>query len=186
MSKENMEAAKKAALPIKLLALDVDGVLTDGSIIYTSGQEEQKVFHAKDGLAIAAARKAGLKVAIITGRASWMVRHRAEELGIAYLYENCKEKTIALQDICEKETISLEEIAYMGDDLNDLGALHRVGLPMAPADACEEVLDAALFVASKGGGRGAVREAVEHLLKAKGLWERLLNAYLAEQQASGQ
>ncbi len=171
---------------VKLLALDVDGVLTDGRIIYTSEGWEVKNFNAKDGLGLAAARLLGLKLAVITGRTSEMVRQRIKELGIHHLYEGCKNKSLALEAICKEENIEPSEVAYIGDDLNDLGILQAVGLPMAPQDACREVLETALFVSSRPGGRGAVRECVELILKEQHRWEKLISFYENERYENKQ
>lgn len=171
---------------IKLLALDVDGVLTDGRITYTDEGEELKSFYAKDGLGIVAALTADLKVAVITGRHSDMVQRRVQELGIPYLYENCRAKLTALQKICAEEQISLAETAYMGDDINDLAVLRNVGLAMAPSDACQDVKQIAQFISKYKGGEGAVRDGIEHILKEQSRWEAIIEAYGEERQHKGQ
>ena len=170
------------AAKIKMVVLDVDGVLTDGSIIFGPDGEACKAFHARDGLGISLAHEAGLKTAIITGRKSRIVLLRGEELKISDIYQGAKNKMIALRELASKHNLSFGEMAYIGDDLNDLPALKSVGLPCAVADACSEVKAAAKLTASKRGGRGAVREIIEYILQAQGLWAGLLNSYLTDAQ----
>ena len=134
-----MKNIEKAAQIIKLLVLDVDGVMTDGSIYLDAEQELFKSFNAKDGMGISCAIRCGLQVAIITGRCSPIIRRRARELGIVEVCENVKEKRSALAELLQKYNLSLNETAYVGDDLNDLPVLTQVGLACAPADAVEEV-----------------------------------------------
>jgi 3-deoxy-D-manno-octulosonate 8-phosphate phosphatase (KDO 8-P phosphatase) len=167
---------------IKMLALDVDGVLTDGSINIGERGESFKAFNAKDGLAISAAIRHGLKVVVVTGRVSSIVHTRARELNLTQVCEGVRDKGKILRQLAAQYKLELDEIAFMGDDLNDLAALTRVGLAAAPADAAAEVLAVSAFVAKHDGGRGAVRELVEAILKAQGLWEQLL----AEYQRAGQ
>ena len=151
-----MKNIEKAAQIIKLLVLDVDGVMTDGSIYLDAEQELFKSFNAKDGMGISCAIRCGLQVAIITGRCSPIIRRRARELGIVEVCENVKEKRSALAELLQKYNLSLNETAYVGDDLNDLPVLTQVGLACAPADAVEEVKQVCHFVAEKKGGCGAV------------------------------
>ena len=162
---------------IKLLVLDVDGVLTDGSVTYTSDNEEVKSFNIKDGLGIKLVQNAGISVGIITGRVSPMVKRRATELGIDPLIQGREDKGHALDEVSEQLGISLEQIAYMGDDLPDLSALSKAGLAMAPKDAHQEVLDIADWTSSKSGGAGAVRDACDFLLKARGAYEEQINRF---------
>ena len=171
---------------IQWIILDVDGVLSDGTLIYTSSGEELKSFSVKDGLGLTAARKVGLKLAIITARISPMVERRAKELHFDALLMGHANKTEALSTLCKEHQINLEEIAYMGDDLNDLGALQIVGLPMAPNNAVPEVKELAKFISTVNGGHGAVREAVEYILKNQGLWETVVADYAREAHAHGQ
>ena len=171
---------------IQWIVLDVDGVLSDGTLIYTSSGEELKSFSVKDGLGLTAARKVGLKLAIITARISTMVERRAKELHFDALLMGHANKTEALRTLCKEHQINLEEIAYMGDDLNDLGALQIVGLPMAPNNAVPEVKELAKFISTVNGGHGAVREAVEYILKNQGLWETVVADYAREAHAHGQ
>ena len=171
---------------IQWIVLDVDGVLSDGSLVYTSTGEELKSFSVKDGLGLTAARKSGIKLAIITARVSPMVERRAKELHFDALLMGHANKTEALRSLCAEHQIDLKTIAYMGDDLNDLGALQLVGLPMAPNNAVPEIKQLAKFISTVNGGQGAVREAVEYILKNQGLWETVVADYAREAHAHGQ
>ncbi|WP_298708376.1 HAD family hydrolase [uncultured Veillonella sp.] len=171
---------------IQWIVFDVDGVLSDGSLVYTSTGEELKSFSVKDGLGLTAARKSGIKLGIITARISPMVERRAKELHFDALLMGHANKTEALRALCAEYQIDLKTIAYMGDDLNDLGALQLVGLPMAPNNAVPEVKQLAKFISTVNGGQGAVREAVEYILKNQGLWETVVADYAREIHAHGQ
>jgi len=162
---------------IKLLALDVDGVMTDGTIVYGNSGEETKAFNIKDGLGIKLLQRAGIEVAIITGRTSALLERRAAELGITTLLQGREDKAVALRELAEARDLSLDQTAYMGDDLPDLGAIIEAGLGTCPADATVAVRDAADWIASNAGGRGAIRELAEALLRARGDWDYLLEAY---------
>ena len=181
-----MKNIEKAAQIIKLLVLDVDGVMTDGSIYLDAEQELFKSFNAKDGMGISCAIRCGLQVAIITGRCSPIIRRRARELGIIEVCENVKEKRSALAELLQKYNLSLNETAYVGDDLNDLPVLTQVGLACAPADAVEEVKQVCHFVEEKKGGYGAVRQITEFILNARGDWDKIVNSYLQEGQGDAQ
>lgn len=159
---------------IKLVLLDVDGTLTDGGIYRGNNGEELKRFNVKDGYAIVNAQKLGIEFGIITGRKSELVEIRAKELKIKYLYQGISEKTVILEEIIKKDGLLKEEIAYMGDDLNDLLIMKQVGLSGTPKDAVDEVIQVADFVSKKNGGSGAVREFIEHILKKDGKWEIFL------------
>ena len=159
---------------IKLVLLDVDGTLTDGGIYRGNNGEELKRFNVKDGYAIVNAQKLGIEFGIITGRKSELVEIRAKELKIKYLYQGISEKTVILEEIMKKDGLSKEEIAYMGDDLNDLLIMKQVGLSGTPKDAVDEVIQVADFVSKRNGGSGAVREFIEHILKKDGKWEIFL------------
>ncbi len=152
---------------IKLFAFDVDGVLTNGEIIYTDKGEEIKIFNAKDGQGINLMVKNGFTTAIITARESYIVTKRAQDLGIAEVYQGCKKKTQAIQDLTKKYDLDLSEIAYVGDDLPDLCVLEQVGLAFCPYDAVEEVKQVCHFISTKEGGKGAVREITDLLIKNK-------------------
>jgi 3-deoxy-D-manno-octulosonate 8-phosphate phosphatase (KDO 8-P phosphatase) len=158
---------------ISVLLLDVDGVLTDGRIIYNSDGSEIKAFHVKDGLGIRMAQKAGIRVGIVTGRASRALRHRCENLGIETVCDGVRDKAAAVDRILRKFGMRPEVAAFMGDDLPDLPAMRRVGCPVAVADAHSEVRAAACWVTRAGGGIGAVREVCEALIQARGVWQAL-------------
>ena len=159
---------------IKLVLLDVDGTLTDGGIYRGNNGEELKRFNVKDGYAIVNAQKLGIAFGIITGRKSELVEIRSNELKIKYLYQGISEKTVILEEIMQKTGLEKEEIAYMGDDLNDILIMKQSGLTGAPKDAADEVIQIVDFVSEKNGGSGAVREFVEYILKKDGKWETFL------------
>lgn len=164
-----MTAAPRASR-IRLLVLDVDGVLTDGGLVYGASGEETKRFHVHDGLALVAARRAGLQVAVLSSRASAAVTRRMSELGVAEIHQGVTDKAQALEALRERLGLRAAEVAVMGDDLPDLPAMGCAGLALAPANAVAEVKRAAHWVARRRGGDGAVREAVEMLLKARRAW----------------
>ncbi len=162
---------------IKLLILDVDGVLTDGSIILDNDGNEFKVFNVRDGHGIKMLEKAGVKVAIITGRYSKVVERRAKELGIEEVYQRCHIKSVAFEYLIKKLGLKPEEVAYAGDDIVDIPIFKRVGLSIAVSDAVIEAKENAIMVTESRGGRGAVREICELLLKSKGLWDKIMGEY---------
>jgi len=163
---------------IKLLLLDVDGVLTDGSIIIDTDGMEYKRFHVRDGMGLVAWRKMGLRAGILTGRPSVITTRRAAELGIDLIEQgHAMDKVIGYENLCRVAEASDEQVAFVGDDLADLPVLCRVGYPVAVADAAEEVRSEAKYVTTAPGGRGAVREVVEHLLKQMGRWDEVLESY---------
>jgi 3-deoxy-D-manno-octulosonate 8-phosphate phosphatase (KDO 8-P phosphatase) len=162
---------------VRMLILDVDGVLTDGGIILDNEGNELKAFHVRDGHGLKMLTRAGTKVALITGRYSKVVERRAHELGIIEVYQRCHIKSVAYEHLVEKFGLADEEVAYIGDDIVDLPILRRVGLPVAVADATDETKAAAVHITRSRGGRGAVREICELLLKAKGKWTELLDEY---------
>ncbi|RMH81105.1 MAG: 3-deoxy-D-manno-octulosonate 8-phosphate phosphatase [Acidobacteria bacterium] len=169
---------RERARKIRLFLMDVDGVLTDGRLYYTSQGEEIKVFHVRDGMGIKLAQRAGLKVGALSGRKSEALKRRLEELGFDEVHLGYNEKLPIVQSISERLCIKLEEFAYLGDDLVDIPVLKRVGFPMCVADAPQEVKKYSLYTTEIKGGYGAVREAVEFLLRIRGDWEELLNHYL--------
>ena len=171
---------------IKLLALDVDGVLTDGSIYISPAGEVFKGFNAKDGMGISCALRSGLQIAVITGRQSPIVERRCEELGITLLQQGVKDKRLALQQMAQELGLVREEIAYMGDDLNDIPAFKASGLNFVPADAAMEVLAVADIITKASGGRGAVREAITMILAAQDNWNVIVNSYLNAGQGDKQ
>ena len=171
---------------IKLLALDVDGVLTDGSIYISPAGEVFKGFNAKDGMGISCALRSGLQIAVITGRQSPIVERRCEELGITLLQQGVKDKRLALQQMAQKLGLVREEISYMGDDLNDIPAFKASGLNLVPADAAIEVMAVADIITKASGGRGAVREAITMILAAQDNWNVIVNSYLNAGQGDKQ
>ncbi|MEN6475274.1 MAG: HAD-IIIA family hydrolase [Syntrophaceae bacterium] len=162
---------------IKVLVLDADGVLTDGKIYFNDRGEEMKAFNSKDGHGIKLLMRAGLSVAIITGRTSRALEHRAGELGITHLIQNAKDKRAAIHELAERIGCSLSEMAYVGDDVVDLPAMVLCGLTFAPADAMEMVKSQVDHVTEHGGGCGAVREAIEILLKHMGMYDQIMDRY---------
>lgn len=164
---------------IKLLILDVDGVMTDGRIIFDSNGVESKFFNVKDGHGIKMLQRAGIEVAIISGRQSQVVAIRAVELGIDRVFQKATDKRAPYEQILAETGLSDREVAFMGDDLIDIPVLRRVGFAAAPADAVEEIIPFVHYVATKRGGWGAVRELADLLLKAQGRWEELTARYFA-------
>lgn len=162
---------------IKFLILDVDGVLTDGSIILDNEGNEFKSFHVRDGHGIKMLIRAGIQVAIITGRHSKVVERRAHELGITEVFQGCYNKRVAYKQLAEKYSLKDKEIAYIGDDIVDIPLLKRSGFSVAVADTDDEVKAVAMMITKKRGGRGAVREVCDYLLKAKGLWQNIIDEY---------
>lgn len=171
---------KARAREIELLVLDVDGVLTDGGLYYGPEGEALKRFNVQDGHGITLARKAGLAVAILTARTSQIVATRAGELGISPVFQGRKDKLQGLEELLDEARVDASRVAYMGDDLNDLGVLNRVRLSACPADACPEVRERAAIIASSAGGHGAVRELVEFILKAQGKWQPIVEQALGQ------
>ena len=152
---------------IRAVALDVDGVLTDGGFWWGPDGQEWKRFSFADVMGVSRARKAGLIVALISGEGSPLVDRFALKMGITEVHKNCKDKAEALRSFAKRNALDLKEICFMGDDLNDVGALGLAGLAAAPADAQPDVLSKAEFVATRGGGNGAVRELVDAILAAR-------------------
>lgn len=161
----------------RLLATDVDGVLTDGRITYTSDGAELKSFNIQDGLGIKLLQNAGIEIAIITGRTSPMVERRAAELGIKHLIQGREDKLTALSTLCEELKIPLEQSIYVGDDLPDLKAILSAGVGCTPADANRHVKAKADYCCTLAGGYGAIREICELTLEAKGLLTEALEQY---------
>jgi 3-deoxy-D-manno-octulosonate 8-phosphate phosphatase (KDO 8-P phosphatase) len=168
---------RKAAEKIKLLILDVDGVMTDGRIIFDNESNEFKSFHVRDGHGIKLLLRYGVEVAFITGRQSKVVQRRADELGVREVYQKSLKKIIAYEDLKKKLSLNDEEIAYIGDDVVDIPLLRRVGLSVVVADAAPEAKACAMIVTASRGGHGAVREVTDLILKSKGLWEGIINDY---------
>lgn len=167
-------AWQERAAGIELLLLDVDGVLTDGRIIYGDGGMEIKAFHVRDGSGLKLWQLAGKRAGILTGRSSPVVERRARELGLEPVIQGAADKGAAFDQVVRELGLTAHQVAYMGDDIPDLPVLQRCGLPLAVADACPEVKEAAVLVTRALGGHGAVREAVEALLKAQGHWDEVI------------
>lgn len=165
---------------IKILVLDVDGTLTDGKLYMDDKDNALKAFNVRDGFAIVNWLKLGGEVAILTGKSSNIVERRAKELGIKYVVQGSKNKTQDLKKILERLNLSFENVAYMGDDLNDIGLMKKIALPACPHDAVLEVLEICKFISNKNGGEGAVRDLLEHIMKANGMWKKVLDRYLTE------
>jgi len=172
------EVLKKAE-KVKILLLDVDGILTDGRIIITSSGEEIKHFNVIDGMGIKLLQKAGVEVGIISSRFSLVTEHRAKELGITLLYQGKLEKLAVYEKILKEKGLKDEEVAYMGDDWIDLPILKRAGLAISVPNAWFPVNDYVDYITKHPGGYGAVREVCDLILKAKGKWEELLHFYLS-------
>jgi 3-deoxy-D-manno-octulosonate 8-phosphate phosphatase (KDO 8-P phosphatase) len=175
------------AKKIKLLLMDVDGVLTDGKFFYAplagGGMLETKGFDSRDGLGLRLAHHSGLKTGIITGRGSLVIEARAKDLGIQYLQQNALEKIEPYHRICKAARVEDDEVCYVGDDLTDLPLLTRVGLGVCVANADDFVRKYAHFCTLHVGGSGAVREAIELILTAQGKWDGILKSYLKGDRA---
>lgn len=171
------ELAIAKAKNIRLLLLDVDGVLTNGSLLYTGHAEESKAFNTQDGFGIRLLREAGIDSGIITARTSEVVARRAAELKMRYIYQGMPSKNEAFKEISNSCGLRPFQIAYMGDDWLDLVLLQQVGLAIAPANGVAEVKDIAHFVTARSGGEGAVRDACDLLLLAQNLVAGLLQKY---------
>ena len=174
-TKKGMAAKIKG---IRLVIFDVDGVLTDGRIIYDDEGVETKSFDVKDGHGMKLLMRAGIDCAIITARESRVVEHRARNLGIGLVYQGRKDKLAAFEEIKTRTGFESPEIAYVGDDIIDLPVMKRAGFSAAVADAVEEVAERADYVTKKPGGRGAAREVAELILKTQGKWDEILANYL--------
>ena len=173
MEKEIIEKARE----VKLLILDVDGVMTDGSIVYNDRGEESKSFNVRDGHGMKLLQRGGVDCALITARTSDVVLHRARNLGIELVYQGAFDKLKAYEDILKKTGLATNQTAYVGDDVIDLPILKRVGFSVAVSDAVTEVKERVDYVTEAQGGRGAVREVVEIILKARGTWDELMSRY---------
>lgn len=168
---------KKDYAKIKLLILDVDGVLSDNKIIYDSAGNELKSFSPKDGLGIRLLSFTDITPAIITGRKSEMVERRAKDLGIEYIFQKVKNKLKTASSLLEELGLNWENVAYMGDDWNDYPVMQKVALKGCPADVCKDFKNKMDFVSQRNGGNGAVREFIEFILKEKGIYEKTLSAF---------
>jgi 3-deoxy-D-manno-octulosonate 8-phosphate phosphatase (KDO 8-P phosphatase) len=163
---------------IRLLLFDVDGVLTDGTILVHGDGTESKQFHIRDGAGIVWAQRAGLSIGILSARTAEATAIRAAQLGIEIVVQGSADKLTGYEEILRKAALTDREVGYMGDDLHDLPVLRRAGFSAAPADAAAEVRAAVQWVSASGGGRGAVRECIEHVLRAQGAWSTAVGGYL--------
>ena len=168
---------------IKLILLDVDGVLTDGAVVMYGDGSESKRFHIRDGIALVWAQRVGLKVGILSARHSATTIQRAAQLGITLVYQGVASKAAAYDAILSDTAVTDAEVAYMGDDVVDLAVLRRVGLSAAPSDAVAEVRASVDFVSTHRGGEGAVRELVEMILRVQGHWNSIVSGYQHEEGA---
>lgn len=175
-----MDAAGRAAA-VRLIAFDIDGVMTDGGLTYDDDGVEAKTFNVQDGLGIKFAQRAGLTVAIVTGRDSGVVAARARDLGVDHVYQGVSDKYTVMRDLLNRLGLDWPAAAFMGDDLIDLPAMRHCGLALAPANARPQVKERAHLITSAGGGHGAVREAIEFVLEAQGRFTPILDTYLHNQ-----
>ena len=178
MNQVNDFARRASAL--EWLLFDVDGVMTDGRLHYTERGEETKLFNVRDGLGIRLAQRVGLHLGILSGRSGPALERRARELDFEVLMVGSRDKVADLEVFCVEHETSAERVAYIGDDLQDLGVLGRCGLSFAPADAAPEVRDTVDCVLDASGGGGAVREMIERLLVARGEWDSILAHFRGE------
>jgi 3-deoxy-D-manno-octulosonate 8-phosphate phosphatase (KDO 8-P phosphatase) len=168
------------AARIRLLLLDVDGVLTDGTVLLLGDGSEGKRFDIKDGAAVVWAQRLGLRIGWLSARPSPVTSRRATELRVRLVVESAQPKIASYEQIIRKQKLADEEVAYMGDDLLDLPVLRRVGLSLAPADAAAEVRTVVHHVTTAAGGHGAVREAIEVILRAQGRWQAFVEEWTAQ------
>ena len=163
---------------IKLLLFDVDGVLTDGTILVHADGSESKQFNIRDGAGLVWAQRAGLMVGLLSARGADATGVRANQLGITIVVQGAANKLTGYEQILADHGLTDDQVGYMGDDLQDLPVLRRAGFSAAPADAAPEVRAAVQWVSASGGGRGAARECIEHVLRAQGLWRTAVSDYL--------
>ncbi len=181
--KGSLEKNAERARKIRLIAFDVDGVLTDGKVAWSSSGEEIKSFDIKDGHGMKLAKRAGIIIAFITGRTSSAVQQRADELGVDHVYQGAVDKKAALDSLLAETGLADEEVAFLGDDLIDIPVVQRVGLGCAVSDGVEEVRTRADLVTSAPGGGGAGRELIEFILRAQGLWDDVISKYVSDRDA---
>lgn len=177
MNEQIKEELRQRSRNVKLLMLDVDGVLTDGRIIYDSSGRDLKFFDVHDGLGVHLLEKAGIPTVLITAKGSETIKPRAQDMRVAGVYENVSPKTAALTEILARHRVDADEICFVGDDLVDICLMKRVGLPVAVFNACPDVKQHAAYITLKTGGRGAVREVAELILKSQDKWRDVLAEY---------
>lgn len=168
---------KERLKKIKLLILDVDGVLTDGRIIYDSEGKDLKFFDVSDGLGVYLLKKANIKTVLVSAKSSKTIRYRAQDMGIKDIFEDVVFKKEIYEKLLHKFSVKEEEVCVVGDDLLDLGIMSKAGLAVAVANAAEEIKKQAHYITKREGGRGAIREIAEMILKAQGKWQELLRLY---------
>ncbi len=172
-----MKSINEIANKIELLVLDVDGVLTDGRIVYCSDGSDMKFFNVLDGMGLSLMAKANIPVAFMSAKSSSVIKRRAQSCNVKIVLEDVSDKGKAIEDLSKGMNISLDKIAFVGDDLVDIRAMKKVGFPIAVANAALETKQKALYITEKSGGFGAVREVCEIILKAKGLWNELVKDF---------
>lgn len=175
---DDLASIERRASHIKLLLMDCDGVLTDGRLWLLESGEEQKSFHTHDGLGLSLLHRAGLKSGIITGRSSQTVTRRAAELGVEFVEQGDAEKVEAFERVMQRAGVGEDEVAFIGDDLTDIPVMQRSELSVAVADARPEAISVAHYVTVAPGGRGAIREVIELILKSQGRWNDMVELYL--------
>ena len=163
---------------VEAIVLDVDGVMTDGGIIPTPDGDFIRRYNAKDGYAIASAIREGLKICIISGGRGRMLENRLQMLGVTRYYLNCMDKVAAIREFVADYNVDLESVIYMGDDIPDLECMRLVGVPVCPSDAAMEVVEASRYISEYNGGHGAVRDIIEQVMRAKGVWAKNLKGVL--------
>lgn len=161
---------KERLAEVEAFVFDVDGVMTDGSIMPLPDGDFLRRYNAKDGYALSYAIKHGYKVCVISGGFGSLLASRMQRLGVKHLYTNCMDKIKAIREFAESEGVNLDNVIYVGDDIPDLECMRLVGIPVCPADAATEIVEAACYVSQFGGGRGCVRDIVEQVLRAHGTW----------------
>jgi 3-deoxy-D-manno-octulosonate 8-phosphate phosphatase (KDO 8-P phosphatase) len=162
---------------IKLLLLDVDGVLTDGRIVYDSRERDSKFFDVHDGMGVYLLKKSGIPTILITAKGSRAIGPRARDMQVAFVFENISPKSSILDKILSKYRLKAQQLCFVGDDLVDLCLMKKVGLPIAVANACAEIKKTAAYITHREGGRGAVREVAELILKTQGKWDEAIKSY---------
>ena len=173
VNQEVIERAKK----IKLIILDVDGVLTDGRVIFSSSGEELKCFNAQDGCAMVLARRAGIKIAFITGRSSAILERRAREHNVTEVFQNVFNKLEVFNRLLGKYQLQPDEVAFLGDDLVDIAVMKKSGLAVAVVNAVPEVKDVSHYITKREGGKGAIREIADLIIKSQGKWQEVTKPY---------
>ncbi|HOY71029.1 MAG TPA: HAD hydrolase family protein [Methylotenera sp.] len=185
MSINNLNPALEMCFKnIKLLVLDVDGVMTDGGLTIGDDGQEYKTFHSHDGLGMKLLKSTGVQLAIITGRTSNVVKQRAETTGVAHFYQGAEDKLVAFQDLLHKTGLSANQCAFMGDDIVDLPPMLHSGLALAVPDSPHLVLKHAHYVTTRRGGQGAVREICELIMQAQGTYDAIINKFLMQASMS--